>query len=79
METPDYRTYLYISFQAPSKGALPPGSPRFHRDVPFPEPYFICLSQSPVNDPLLQVPQRDPYGKRFQFPEPSFPYLPESE
>jgi len=49
------------------------------RDVPFPDPSFICLSQSPFNDPLLQVPQRDPYGKRLLFPEPSFPYLPESQ
>jgi hypothetical protein len=45
------------------------------KDVTFPEPYFICLPQYPVNDPLLLVTQRGPYGERFPFPEPSFTYL----
>jgi hypothetical protein len=41
------------SFQSPSKGSLPPVSPRSHRegDGPYPEPFFICLSNFPVNEP----------------------------
>jgi hypothetical protein len=32
-EMPVYIAFLYISFKVPNKGALPPGSPRSHRET----------------------------------------------
>ena len=55
------RALLGISYGVPSKGALPPGSPhRVHTetDAPFPEPFFIHLSKSPV----YESPSRFPSG-----------------
>jgi hypothetical protein len=51
--------YFGISFGVPSKGALPLGS--LHRattarDAPFPEPYFIHLSKSPIYEPSSRFP-----------------------
>ena len=50
-EMPISRAFLYISFRAPNKGALPPRSPRTaptERDAPLPELHFICFSESPA-------------------------------
>jgi hypothetical protein len=43
----------YVAFKVASKGALPPGSAcraTIETDVPFPEPSFVRLSKSPVNE-----------------------------
>jgi hypothetical protein len=55
-QMPVSRALFNLSFRVPSKEALPPGSP--HRgpteeDAPFPEPSFICLSKSLVNNSPL--------------------------
>jgi hypothetical protein len=50
--------FLMISFGVPSKGALPPGSLQrapSEREAPFPEPTFIQLSKSLVNDPHYRL------------------------
>ena len=44
----------YVTFRVPSKEASPSGSSRrttIERDAPFPEPSFVRLSKSPVNEP----------------------------
>jgi hypothetical protein len=41
------------------------------RDVPFPEPTFICLSKVPVNNPLPGSPNWGPYEESCPFQEPS--------
>ena len=58
-QTPFSRAFLYISSKVPSKGRFPPGSP--HRapsesDAPLPEPPFIRLSKSLVNEPPSRFP-----------------------
>jgi hypothetical protein len=71
----------YIAFRVPSKGTLPPASPRgatIEGDAPFSEPSFDRLSKLPVNETPLQLPQRDPYGKSCPFPEPCCSDLSES-
>jgi len=50
------RALLHVSFKVPSKGALPPISPyraptERERDALFQDPFFICLSESLVNEP----------------------------
>ena len=48
------RAFLHISVRFPRKAAPPskfPNRAPIERDTPFPEPYFIYLSQSPVNEP----------------------------
>jgi len=42
------------------------------RDIQFPEPSFICLSKSLVNEPPYRFPNGAPYVERCPFPEPSF-------
>ena len=52
-KTPVSRANLYISFRVPSKGArlqVPLAEPP-QRDAPFPEPSFVGLSKSPINEP----------------------------
>jgi len=79
-DMPISRAFLYISFRAPSKGALPSGSPqrspiereRERERDSISRALFYCLSKSPVNEPTLQVSQWGPYGERCPFPEPSF-------
>jgi hypothetical protein len=61
--------FLFTSFTA-----LFPGTPRrapIERDAPLRERSFSCLSKSPIKRVPLQVPQRDPYGERCPFAEPS--------
>jgi hypothetical protein len=58
-KTPISRTLLIIFFGVPTKGFHPPGSPHSAptvRDVPFPEPFFIRLSKSLVNEPPFKFP-----------------------
>jgi hypothetical protein len=58
-QTPISRALLIISFGVPTKGALPPGSSQraaIVRDAPFPEPSFIRLSKSLVNEPPSKFP-----------------------
>jgi hypothetical protein len=76
-----YRAFVYVSFKDPPKkeSSLQVSIAPIEKHVPFPQPYFICLSKSLVNEPLLQVTQRGPYGERFPFSEPPFTYLPESQ
>ena len=72
-EMPISRAFLYIDFRVPSKGAPPPWSPHRAstvRNAPFPEPSFICLSKSMVNEPTPGS-QLVPYGERCPFPDPS--------
>ena len=60
--------------QGPSKGVFPHRSPT-ERDVPFPDPSFICHSRVSNKRNTPQVPQRSPYGDSCAFPEPSFTCL----
>jgi hypothetical protein len=51
--------YLYVSFRAPCKGVFPTGFSRkasTGTDAPLPEPSFIGLSESPVNEPTSRFP-----------------------
>jgi hypothetical protein len=43
----------HVAFRVPSKGFLPPVSPRPHKEIDgaYPEPLLITLSKFPVNDP----------------------------
>jgi hypothetical protein len=53
-----FHDMAYVTFRTPSKEAFPPGSTRrttIERDAPFPEPSFVRLSKSPVNDPPPNV------------------------
>jgi hypothetical protein len=53
-QMPIFRALLSISFRVPSKGAVPLGSPHrapSERDALFPEPSFIHISKSLVNEP----------------------------
>ena len=56
------------SFRAPSKGALPPGSPcraPTEGDTPLLELHFICFSESPVNEPTSRSPVEMPVSRAF--------------
>ena len=67
-EMPISRAFLYISFRAPSKGALPPGSPcraPTEGDTPLLELHFICFSESPVNEPTSRSPVEMPVSRAF--------------
>jgi len=60
------RALLIISFEVPTKVALPPGSPHRAptvRDAPFPEPSFIRLSKSLVNEPPSNFPSGAHMGR----------------
>jgi hypothetical protein len=75
---PFSRTFLYIPCRVPSK-AGPPNKAPIGRYALLPEPTFIYLSESPVNETLLfpigaqtlLFPIGPPYGENCSFPEPS--------
>jgi hypothetical protein len=56
--------YLYIS---KAQKRVPPFSPKagpLRKKTPFPEPYLIYPSWSPVKEPSLQVPLVSPLGEK---------------
>ena len=57
------RAFRYISFKVFSKVFPPPGIPHtahIDRDIPFLEPSFICVSETPVNEPSNRFPSGVP-------------------
>jgi len=69
--------HVLCSFQSPQYRSSPSRFPSqsSHRErQSIYRAIFYCLSKSPVNKPLLQVPQWGPNGERCPFPEPSFTY-----
>jgi len=50
------QSFPFLTFRAPNKGVLPPGSPNrapIGRDAPFPELPYNYLSEFPVNGPHM--------------------------
>ena len=62
--------FLYVSFRVPCKGLFPLGSSletSTGTDAPLPEPSFICLSESPVNEPTSRFPNEAPKERDARF------------
>ena len=62
-------------FQSSQRRSSPPPKGPLHvassdTEAPSPEPHFIILSKSPVDEPSSRFPKWGPYGKRCPSPEP---------